>query len=511
MGSHLREVEQEGRVELTDLVRLRDALEEAGYTYDGVAGLLGSTAHAALSRNETTPGLRATADGSPLATLTRLWPLQAAVPDEAANRALPGLVDPLCTSGILERSAGEVRARIDVRPYADEDHSWWVVSDLTPGMDGRSTRVAADHVLGISSASTSLAQLTVREPVERALDLGTGCGVQSLHLAAHVRDIVATDVNERALWMTRLNAELNGTRFDIRDGSLYEPVRGELFDLIVTNPPFVISPATGERLVYRDSGLPGDEVVRRVVGQAGAHLRPGGWCQVLANWVHLEGQPWEERLGGWLEGTGCDVWAVQREVADPAQYVELWLKDAGLHGSPGYTERYDAWLAWFEAQRVEGVGFGWLNLRKLDESGGRAGRDPVLRLEDWPYEVEQPLGDEVVAWGRRTDALAGADDETLLAARLVLRADVRQETFGVPGVEDPERIVLRQQRGMRRARQVDTVEAGLVGACDGDLGVGQILDALGSILGTDPEQLRSGYLPAVRELLSSGFLQTGLH
>lgn len=312
--------------------RLRAALEEAGYTYDGVAGLLGPAAHAALSRNETTPGVRRTTDRSPLATLTRLWLLQAPVPADDAARALPGLLGPLAGLGIVRRSGDRVVALVDVRPYADEEHDWWVLSDLTPGLDGRCPRVGADHVLGVSPASTSLAQLTVREPVDRAFDLGTGCGVQALHLSTHARAVVATDVNDRALWMARLTAELNGlstTRLDLREGSLYEPVAGERFDLIVTNPPFVISPATGERLVYRDSGLPGDEVVRRVVTGAPRHLRPGGRCQVLANWAIQHGRPWEERLAGWLSGSGCDVWAVQREVADPAEYVELWLKDAG--------------------------------------------------------------------------------------------------------------------------------------------------------------------------------------
>ena len=474
-----------------------------------MARALGPVAHAALSRNETKPGLRATADGSPLSTLTRLWPLQAPVPLADAERALPGMVDALCVSGLLERSVGEVRARLDLRPYADENRDWWVLSDLTPGLDGAGVRVSTDHVLGISSASSSLAQLTVREPAGRALDLGTGCGVQSLHLADHVDEIVATDVNPRALWMTRLNFELNRvhetTSAEVRDGSLYEPVRGDLFDLVVTNPPFVISPATGERLVYRDSGLPGDEVVRRVVTGAPAHLRPGGWCQVLANWVHVDGLPWDERLSGWLDGSGCDAWVVQREVADPAQYVELWLKDAGLHGTPQYAERYDTWLSWFEEQRITGVGFGWLNLHKAGEPGG-SGRAPVLRLEDWPYEVEQPLGPEVAAWGRRTDLLATTEDAALLGARLVTRVDVRQETFGAPGAEDPEQIVLRQQRGLRRARQVDTVEAGLVGACDGDLTTGQILDALATLLDAEPPATREAYLPKVRELVAEGFL-----
>ena len=66
--------------------------------------------------------------------------------------------------------------------------------------------------------------------------------------------------------------------------------------------------------------------------------------------------------------------------------------------------------------------------------------------------------------------------------------------------------MLRQQRGLRRARQVDTVEAGLVGACDGDLTAGQILDALATLLDAEPPAAREAYLPMVRELVAEGFL-----
>ncbi|MEQ4498820.1 DUF7059 domain-containing protein, partial [Nocardioides kribbensis] len=175
---------------------LREALVRADFTYDAVAGLLGRQAHDALARNETTPGLLATGDGSPLATLVRLFLLQTAVSRDAAERALPGLLDAMAAQGLVEQSVGEVAARLDVRPYAtdhaDETAHLWVVSDLTPGLDGLPQRVGGDHVLGISPASTSLAQLTLREEVGRSLDLGTGCGVQALHLARHSGRVVAT-------------------------------------------------------------------------------------------------------------------------------------------------------------------------------------------------------------------------------------------------------------------------------------------------------------------------------
>ena len=489
-----------------DTAALRDALRTADYTVEAVADLLGPDAHRALMRNETTPGRRATTDGSPLSTLTRLFALQLPVAVEQAERALPGLVDALSVAGILERSVSEVAARVDLRAYGDDSRDWWVVCDLTPGLDGSPRTVGPEHVLGISEASSSLAQLTVRQPVGRALDLGTGCGVQSLHLATHADRVVGTDVNPRALAMARLTAALNADEpssplFEVRDGSLFAPARGETYDLIATNPPFVVSPATGERLVYRDSGLPGDEVVRRIVTEAPAHLNPGGWCQILANWVHREGEPWTERITGWLAGTGCDAWVLQREVADLPTYVEMWLADAGLQGAPDYVQRYDTWLAWFEEQGIEAIGFGWLSLRN-------AGRDePVLRLEEWPYEIEQPIGPHIAAWGARTDAYAEASDADLLAAHLVQADGLVQETVGAAGAPDPEVIMVRLQRGVRRAKQLDTVEAGLVGACDGDLSVGQILDALAQILERDAADLRATTLPSVRALVADGYLR----
>ncbi|MCD6639306.1 MAG: class I SAM-dependent methyltransferase, partial [Nocardioides sp.] len=412
-------------------VPLREALLAADFTYDRVAERLGEQAHGALARNETMPGLRRTGSGDALDTLIRLFLLQTPVSHDEADRALPGLVDRLAVAGLLEQTVGEVGARLDCRPYATEDRDLWVVSDLTPGLDGAPVAVGAEHVLGISSASTSLAQLTLREPVGSALDLGTGCGVQALHLAGHADRVVATDVNPRALWMTRLNAALNGADVDVRDGSFFEPVAGEAFDLIATNPPFVISPATGERLVYRDSGLPGDRVVEHIVRTGPDHLTEGGWLQVLANWAIRADQPWDERLAGWLR-PDCDALVVQRETLDAAAYVELWLKDSGHHGGPEYAARYDTWLSWLEQEGITAVGFGWINVR----CGGSGRHD----LQEWPYDVEQPIGPAILEWGAAASDLAGLSDEDLLRARPVVRTDVQQETVGRPGAEDPEAI-----------------------------------------------------------------------
>ncbi len=485
--------------------RLRARLTDVGFTVEQVQALLGPEAQGALLRNETTPAERATRDGSPLSTLVRLFSLQRPESAVAVEAALPGQVDDLVGRGVLVRDGDEVRALVDVRPYGDETHDWWVVCDLTPGLDTRPIEVGPEHVLGISEASSSLAQLTVPSPrlvpgaggSTRALDLGTGCGVQALHLAQGHDGVVATDVNPRALWAARLTAELNGVDVDVRDGSFWDPVAGERFDTIATNPPFVVSPPTGDRLVYREGSLETDGVVRTVVAGAADHLLPGGWCQVLGSWVHTD-EPWQERLGGWVGATGLDAWVVQREVVDLAAYVEMWLADAGVRHRPDYTARYDAWLDWFDAQGVQAMAFGWISLRA-------AHRDvPVLRLEEWRHEVVPPVGSAVLAWADRVDALAAADD--VLDVRWRQAPSLTQETFGRAGEEDPEAIVLRLGEGLRRAAQVDTVQAGLVGALDGDLTARQVLDALARLLGRDPEALREQYRPVVHELVADGLL-----
>jgi len=478
---------------------LRDALTRTSFTVDAVYALLGDDAHRALGRNQTVPALRATRGGGALATLVRLFTLQAPVGRDQADAALPGLVDVLVHAGMLEASGGEVRALVDVRPYGDEEHDWWIVCDATPGLDGRQAPMDPEHVLGISEASSSLAQLTIREPVRRALDLGTGCGVQALHLAQHAREVVATDVNPRALAMARLTAQLNELEIDVRDGSLFEPVAGEAFDLIATNPPFVISPPGSQVLVYRDSGMPGDSVVRHLVENAETHLNDGGWCQILANWAHHDTVDWQDDLGRWLEGRPLDAWILQRELVDPAAYVEMWLADAGLATAPDYIQRYDAWLDWFAGQHIEAIGFGWLSLRKTSST-------PVHRLEEWTGEIAQPVGPGVAAWGDRVERLRGVDDEALLDRIFRQAVDLVEETRGAAGADDPESIVIRLQHGLRRVRQVDTVEAGLVGASDGELTSGQILDALAILLDRDARELRRVYAPAVRELVDEAFL-----
>nr|WP_153427397.1 methyltransferase [Streptomyces alkaliphilus] len=505
---------------------MRDALLAADFTPDGLLERLGAPAYAALARGETVPALRATRDGDAAAVLARLFLLRAPVPAKRAAEVLP--LDAALEAGWLRRAPGgttpdggdgregdgdpaqAVRAAVDIRPWAGPGgEDWFIASDAGHALGGRAGVAAGsprpDVVLGVGGASTTLTHLIPDTPVGRALDVGTGCGVQALHLTRHAAAVTATDPNPRALRMAELTLELSAApAAEYREGSLYEPVADdEPFDLIVSNPPFVISPPEpgSPRLVYRDGNMAGDELCRSLVRGAADRLAPGGTLIMLANWEHTVDGDWRERFAAWLP-PGCDARVVQREEQDITEYAELWLRDAGDHrDDPArYAARYDAWLENFEARGVRGVGLGWIMLRRADTDR------PSVLLEEWPHAVRQPLGPTVAEYFDLCGVLR-RDDERLLAARYRLADEVVQEQIGLPGAEHPEHVVLRQHSGMMRALTVDTIGAGFAGACDGTLTAGAIGDAIARLLGDDPAELRSRLPELLRGLLEQGFLR----
>jgi methylase of polypeptide subunit release factors len=494
------------------------------FTVDAAREAMGAMAAAALDRGDPVPARRALRETvDPAGVLTRLWLLGEPVSRRALDRALPTTT----TEGLerlgLVRTSGHasddgVLAAVDLRPIESDGATWWLASDVGEVVRGGPLR--PDHVLGLGGASTTLARWTPREPVGRALDVGTGSGVQALYLARHASDVTGTDVSGRALAFARFNAALNshadgpfrGRSLRLRQGNLLEPVAVERFDLVVSNPPFVITPrgpGAGQlpRYSYRDGGLVGDGVVAALVRGLDQVLSPGGVAQLLGNWEHRAGQGWRDRVSSWLPD-GLDAWVVQREVQDAAEYAQTWARDAGHRpGTPAHDGLVERYLDDFEARGVDAVGLGVLTLRR--PAVGEHPRAPLRRLEEisGPLGGGGPMGATVSEVLSAERWLAGVDDETLLDARLVTAADVTEERFGVPGAPDPQVVLLRQGGGLQRAVRVDTALAGLVGACDGELGVGQILAALTVLLDEPVGELTSRLLPLVRHLVADGLLR----
>lgn len=490
-------------------------LAAAGFDADRVPSLLGPGAHQALGRGHRWPALHVTAQaaaaGSSLATLTRLFLLGTSEPTARVAAALPRLgVDGGLACGVLEGAdqrdaAGRLRAAVDIRPHADDQRSYLVVSDFDS--DCRPGPVRPDHVLGIGAASVSLARMVIRRPVRRVLDLGTGCGIQALHLAAHGEQITATDTNPRALALAGATARLNGFDWDLRRGSLFEPVRGEQFDLIVSNPPFVISSGV-QRFEYRDSGMAGDALCRELVMGIPDHLAPGGTAQLLANWLIRGDGDWRLSVGEWVAATGLDGWVVQREHAHPAEYVSLWLQDTGeaLGGDADLTARIAGeWLDYFAAENVTGIGMGSITLRK-----------PVTPRRGTPDVVFDELigtgdiltGPEVDAFLARRAYLAESSDADLMATRLALaESDLLEQRF-VPSSEgwSPVLRLLHRPGGPGAGVQLDEWGQALLAGCTGALPLGTLVELLAAAHGLVPAALQAAVIPAVRTAITRGLL-----
>jgi len=111
------------------------------------------------------------------------------------------------------------------------------------------------------------------------LDMGTGSGVCAVFAANHARRVVAVDINAAAVRCAGINAHLNLVehKIDLRHGDLFAPVSGELFDLVLFNPPFL----RGTPLDDRDRAWRSTDVAERFSAGLGAHLKPGGSALVL--------------------------------------------------------------------------------------------------------------------------------------------------------------------------------------------------------------------------------------
>ena len=493
------------RVDVALVARLRADLTSSGFTVSGVGDLLGPMATAALEREQALPAQRTTdASADPRAALVRLFTLGDPVDATEAEAALPTLgVAGAVVLGLVAPEGDGVVALCDVRPYAADGRDWWVASDLGELATGRP--LTPDHVLGVGGASATLASWTPRpDDVGRVLDLGTGCGVQALHLGAHAREVVVTDLSERALAYARFNAALNDLTWDVRSGSMLDPVRGERFDLVVSNPPFVITPRSGAvpLFEYRDGGVSGDDLVRDLVRSIGTHLEPGGIAQLLGNWEVPRGATWTERVGEWLDGTGLDAWVVQRAVQDPAEYAETWARDGGHHpGTADFNAMYTAWLDDFAARDVVAIGFGVVTLQRP-----AVDRAPFRDLEDVPGAVEEPMGPAVLAGLRARTWLAEHDDDAVLDTAWRCADDVTEERHSVPGEPDPRVILLRQGGGLRKQLSLSTVTAALVSVSDGELTARSAAAAIAGLLDLEDADVRAEVVPLLRAAVRDGLL-----
>jgi methylase of polypeptide subunit release factors len=464
-------------------------LREAGYTSARIQDRLG-TGDELLARSPELPSyLRRLGDADELAVLLRL--LLLGVPVDRAR--LEGGV------------GGELRAGLESARFVVRDGdvvhgaARLVPHDelLIASDHAAAAETHADHVPGVHRPSVALAHLTVRRGGECALDLCAGNGIQSILLAAHAEHVVATDVNERALAYTRLNAALNGVaNVETRAGSFFEPVDGEQFDLVVANPPYVVSPESA--FLFRDGGMRGDGVSELVVRGAAPRLAPGGFACLLIAWA-LDPNDVAERPRTWLEGSGCDAFLLHTSTDDPIETATLWNRDL-VDRPEVYAAALDRWLAYYRELGIERLGYACLALRKRADD--RAGWIETLQL---PRSALRPAGRQVALLFEMHDRLkADAAGHGLLRSRVRVADDavLSRESRFAEGRWRGAPPTLRLETGLPFTAELDAPTTRLLEELDGSR---TLEEALAATL--DSDEARARGLELVRRMLSVGFLE----
>ncbi|MCK6586976.1 MAG: methyltransferase, partial [Polyangiaceae bacterium] len=180
----------------------------------------------------------------------------------------------LVDAGFLVRSDAGFASAFSVGVLDDQ---YLVYDDL---------RSFSDAVMGLSDATVTLARAALpAADVKFALELGCGSGAVAFVLSKRAARVVATDVNPRALELARVGIAVNGLQnVELRLGDLFEPVAGERFDVIASQPPFIGRPPGAADATFLYGGSVGDELSVRLLGELPGRLSASGRAVLLIAW-----------------------------------------------------------------------------------------------------------------------------------------------------------------------------------------------------------------------------------
>jgi len=478
---------------LSDAKRLREFLSESGYFEENLRAKLGLK-DLPSSRLRNFARLQdLTREPNCINTLARWFWIGIPQDDSTAGEHLPPWFVPLALQcGLLHRQGKDLCPEAMLFP----SDNFIFAADHTSKIDA----AYPDLVLWPNPTSRLLSRFTVRRPSRATLDLGTGTGIQALLAAGHSEKVIATDLNSRAVAFAVFNARLNGIEnVECLVGAGFEPVAGRTFDLIVSNPPFFITPAT--QYLFCDNPLDLDQLCRRLAREAPSHLNEDGYFQMLCEWAEVRGQPWQERLTEWLDGTGCDAWVMKGYAEDPAEYAQERIRTNTA--SPARdAELYANYMAYYRERNVEAIHGGIVIMHR------RSGHNWIF-LEEVQHTPKTPFGDLVLQTFATRDFLqAHSSDDQLLGLKPKLSANVRLEQVfqQAEGGWKQESLTLRLVKGFNLFLGLQPIVAEFLSGCDGTRALSELIGNFATKADAPFEQVQKECLDVVRKLTERGFL-----
>ena len=346
--------------------------------------------------------------------------------------------------------------------------------------------------------STRLLQMfTIRRPWGATLDLGAGCGILAVLAARHSQQVVATDLNPRATEFARFNAWLNGVRnVECLTGDTFEPVEGRTFDLIMSNPPFFVTPSAGQ--IYCENNMELDGYCRELVRAAPRFLNENGFLQITFEWVQVRGQAWQDRLKEWLQDTGCDAWELRSYARTAAAYAAERINGITPYSPLPGNQTFDEWMAYYRDRQVEEIHGGILAMRR------RSGMNWIRIEEVTNLDCRSTFGESVLELFSNHDRLEAdrsVDQMMAWKPRLPSDAWIDQQLDLEAGQWKPSSMQLRRPGGLPSSLALDPLVADFLRKCDGSRTLHDLGRELAAAVNIDPEQVCQQCCAVTRKLV----------
>jgi len=426
--------------------------------------------------------------GTPAALMTLLFIFAGRLARATVAGILgPELLSSLLAAGVLEEGEGGVSARFRLTPL----QGLLLLHDPFEG--------GPETAMGPGITTLTLARL-IPPGAGAVLDVGCGAGTLALLAAARgARRAVGVDLSERAVALARFNARLNRLEAEFRAGDLLEPVRGERFDLVLSQPPYVVAPPGLATTTYLHGGPRGDELALRFAAAFPAALAEGGRAALFFDSPRGP-EPVQRRLRQALGAARVSL-AVLRGQGPSNEISAIGyasLEDPAL-GS-GYREavaRYsEAILA------VAPRGFSRV-LAVLERPRPPApGFDADLRVAH--FEAVDAAGLDRWLAGL---ALVGGPDAALLRAQVRPAVGAQLVSTALPGSDaEPARALRFAEKALPLAFDLSESGAALVDALALSGSVAEAEARFADLCGRPAEAVRPTVLGFVRDGLSRGIL-----
>jgi len=362
-----------------------------------------------------------------------------------------------------------------------------------------------EAVMGAGETTANLCRAAYSgQPSGRVLDLGCGAGTVGLVLARHAESVVGTDINPRALSLARLNAAINGIgNIEFRQGDCFDPVAGESFDLIASQPPFVARPEAARNATYLYGGPRGDELPMRIVAGVCAHLAPQGRAVLLVEWPELDEPeaPLAERIATALTATDARSLHLCFPASAPDYHCGMYAAAEAPDPGAAYTSLAWMWRDHFEAQGIR-------RLRTVCTAIQRDARVPAWSAAmDVPAESAGAIsGAAIGRWIANRD-LASRGREALLEATLrVPRGAVFAKEYTLDDRQKPKYVVRLPEDSLAGPVELSEDSLLLVSLLHEEPTVRRAVEKFATRQRMEFEEAADQSLPAIERLLLAGVM-----